>query len=233
MLLIEFLGLPGSGKTTLANAVAERLQPGAGAVHTRQAALADGKPALVRHAVRARYVISSALRQPGLFIAAFRLIRRDSQKNAREFAKVCWNMWCVLGWYVWLGRDREGIAIVDQGIMQAIWSVRLSAVRGMADWPGFVRRLDVIDGVVAVECDPETLAARLDARERQASRLSDAASRDRLWDAAQCAHERTFHEAGSVAPVLRIGNTATGNLHAPTDEILSWLKAMGVGRDVS
>jgi len=224
MVVVEFLGFSGSGKTTFANEVARRLQPTNHLVHTRNADLADDSPVFFRHFIRARYVLHSVLRNPEPFIAALRLIRQDRQPNVRIFAKVCWNLWCVLGWYGWLARrSGRGVAIVDQGVIQAILSVRLSALSDSADWSGFLQRFNMIDGVVVLGCNQKALQERLTARTEQISRLSHVSDINPLWQLAQRAYEQGCNEASCIAPLLQLTNESPEDLNAGVAKAISWL----------
>ena len=173
MRLIEFAGLPGSGKTTIVNRLASDLLFERETVYTRNKMMADDKSAMARHAVRARYVLRGLMTRPGLFLGALRLIRQDGQASLLSLAKVCWNFWCVLGWYLWLGRHAQsGVVLVDQGIIQAIWSVRFAAKRNEADWREFIASLPFeIDTVVVLWCDLAVVQERLSGRVGSYSRL--------------------------------------------------------------
>ena len=176
MRLIEFAGLPGSGKTTIVNRLASDLLSEGATVYTRYKMMADDKSALVRHLLRARYVLRGLMTRPGLFLRALSLIRQDGQASLFSLAKVCWNFWCVLGWYLWLARHAQGgVVLVDQGIIQAIWSVRFAASRKGAHWRAFITSLPFdIDAVVVVSCDLVVVQERLSGRVGGYSRLEHA-----------------------------------------------------------
>lgn len=219
--VIEFAGLPGSGKSTLAAKVVSRLCVGDYAVISRHEALADEKAAPIRHCVRARYVLTSILRDPKPFLQALQLIYTDRQPDFRTFARVCWNMWCVLGWYGWLSRCVTGIAIVDQGLLQAIWSVRLSAIRDTADWSRFLRDLGTIGAVIIVDCHDDGLHQRLASR-KQDSALSGVSVNDLIWTAGRHAFHKTLEDAAKIGPVLRLQNNNEQALDACLSKILDW-----------
>ena len=230
-ILIEFVGLPGAGKTTLARKVAQEIRVSNQLVITRSTELADDSWSVVRHVIRARYVLSSALREPKMFLASARLIHEDGQPNIISFAKVCWNLWWVLGGYGWLARNRGGVTVVDQGIMQAIWSVRLSALRSVADWAGFLRDFPMIDGIVIVDCSLGTAQQRLNMRIGNTSRLGCVTSRDRIWQVAQRAYAQAAREALAVAPVLRVTNDVGEDSYSGVSDILSWFESVyDIGR---
>lgn len=221
--IIEFLGLPGSGKTTIANQLARHLCASDVAVLTRSHALADEWLVFQRHLKRARYVISTAMRTPRPFLRALRLIREDGQHSLRATLKVCWNLWCVMGWYGWLSRNHQGMVIVDQGLAQAVWSVRLSALRAKADWVGFLRECGMIDAMVITDCDPSVLEARLSARDGQISRLSGRSLEDRYWQVAQNSFAEGCAEVETLVPTMRVRNEITDDPAQLVKKIADWL----------
>lgn len=228
LMIVEFLGLPGSGKTTIAKKLTRHLCASDAAVLTRGDALADERRVLQRHLWRARYVVATAMRAPRPFMRALRLIQVDGQHSLRAALKVCWNMWCVLGWYGWLARNHRGLVIVDQGLAQAVWSVRLSALRSEADWAGFLRQCGMIDGVVITECDPSVLKARLAARDGQVSRLSGRSLEDRYWQVAQNSFAKGCAEVEALFPCLRVRNETGDDPGQHVTAIADWLGMLAV-----
>lgn len=221
--VIEFFGLPGSGKTTITNKLVRHLRDAGIEVLTRSHALADERPVVVRHFLRARYVVASAIRTPRPFLLALRLIREDGQQSLHATLKVCWNMWCVLGWYGWLSRHHKGPVIADQGLAQAVCSIRLSAVHPRADWHDFLHEFGMIEAVVITECDPSLLEARLSARKGQNSRLSGIPRGDRHWQVAQRGFALGCDEIEALFPTLRVRNETSGDPEQLVAEIAQWL----------
>ncbi|MCC5987296.1 MAG: AAA family ATPase [Pararhodobacter sp.] len=230
-MIVEFLGLPGSGKTTLATELGRQLSTDGADVVMRGEVLADERSVAVRHLRRARYVAALAIRTPRLFLRALRLIRKDGQQNLRAVLKVCWNIWCVLGWYGWLSRHRrQAVVIVDQGLAQAVLSIRLSAVDTTADWRGFLREYGRIDAVVITECDPSLLKARLEARKGQVSRLSEISHQDRHWQVARRSFAEGCVEAEALFPTIRVRNETAEDTERLVAEVADWLEALAERR---
>lgn len=156
--VVEFVGLPNSGKTHFAKILVSELLRNSPRVAFRHFALADTRPLFLRHAIRARYVLSTAVRCPRPFAIALKLIATDRQQSAYRFARVAWNLWCVMGWYGWLSRHHSGPIVADQGLVQAIWSIRVSAQRNIVDWTKFMATHAPVDLVVAIHNDSSTTA---------------------------------------------------------------------------
>lgn len=161
-LVVEFVGLPASGKTTLAEAVEERLG-------------ADGEGALARDEVRittssgqratngnaptaAAMVTSEFLRGPLRTVRYLEAVRASGQDPRKVPAYVGYQL------YLWAELRRVtgggGIHLSDQGFLQHLWRIHLTA---SADDRGYLRRLAALhypafptDVVVFVDVDHET-----------------------------------------------------------------------------
>jgi thymidylate kinase len=176
-LLVEFAGLPGVGKTTLA-------------AHTRTSltergvacALADvGVSATVRRPVRVlrRLALASAQlsTQPSAAVTALRAVRSTGQESLLDAVSG------VLQWYAVqrLGvrsRQRGGVHLLEEGQVQTLWSLTLRAgVRRRAEGADALSRLTAglvagyrPDLVVVVEAPIDQVSSRLGARASKHSR---------------------------------------------------------------
>lgn len=173
-MIIEFIGLPGSGKSTIATYVEGELKKAQNVVRSRRHALADEHNTIARHLFRSRFVFFGILSAPLLLGKAAKIILHDGQGTSRETLKVMWNLWCVLGWYRWLWftMRSEQITVVDQGLGQAIWSISLNAKKFGDDWQAFLVNVGIENIIfVHVRCDRELAAHRLSGRLAGNSRM--------------------------------------------------------------
>src|SRR5660398_75520 len=172
---VEFYGLSGAGKTTLARELGLQLTRHGVSVTSRHEQLTDGSSFFGRHVRRLRFALFGLTRRPILFWDVFRKISRNGQVSVRDLLKVTWNFWCVMGWYLWHRSGRSGakIAVVDQGLLQAIWSVRFSARHQQVDWTWLLRDIGVTDILfVRLHLSAGLARRRLQAREHTCSRLA-------------------------------------------------------------
>ena len=168
---IEFFGLPGCGKTTVAGALEHALRARGYQVVSRRHALSDTGRAPLRHVKRARFVVVGLALAPGRFVRAARLIRAGRQASALRGAKVTWNLWCVMGWYLWERNRpaRRRIAVVDQGLAQALWSIETSTGERTGAWRALLSDFGLDDvAFVHVRCEPALSRCR--AQRRDAAR---------------------------------------------------------------
>lgn len=213
---IELLGLPGSGKTTLAGAVGQRF---ARAHISRADALADDLPAIHRHLRRALYVLPCLIAHPRLIWGVFQRVRASRQGSAHALLKTCWNFWTVIG--LTLSTRSQGKPLFsDQGVVQAIWSVALSAREDVGDWWEFLARYEVLPGIlVVVYCPAEITSKRLGARAVGTSRLTGVSADDVAWDHASRILARLVSEARAHCAVVEIHNDGLRTIDALADEI--------------
>jgi Mrp family chromosome partitioning ATPase len=165
-LLVTFVGLPGTGKSTLSARVAE---------------------ALCRRGIPCRVCDEAAFRKPGNKVAwvarevvarpwrsvrAVRGIVATRQRSFLDLVKMVVNWFC-LSFLIRRAAAAGGVGLFDEGLYQALWSIGLGARN--EDW---LRSLPLLDPVppapsltVVVQGRLETVERRLAARPGCASRL--------------------------------------------------------------
>ncbi len=122
-LCVEFLGLPGAGKSTISRLVA-------GLLHERGVAVTDPAPdpdrSLTRGATKLWCAGRALVRHPGHAARWIRLIVRSRQRRLSD-------AWVVLvNWLYLLDRIGHhgigpGVYVMDQGLFQALWSLAYGA----------------------------------------------------------------------------------------------------------
>jgi thymidylate kinase len=160
-MIVEFAGLPGSGKTTLRNAVAAELTSRGWPVEARHVIRPSGDRfrALVH---RAR----SAGAYPGVCRSAVQAMAGDS-RPMRERAFALRLTAVTLDNYRWL-RGRETIGLIDEGLLQRGFllftgTVHAAPTKAMSR---YVRALPVPDLVVHLRLDSADVRTRLGDRQR-------------------------------------------------------------------
>ncbi|MFH0946843.1 MAG: hypothetical protein V2A76_16745 [Planctomycetota bacterium] len=166
--VIEFLGLPAAGKTTLALAVADILR--AEGVRVFLPAVHEVHPSggVRNKASRLAFLCGRFLRHPAALWRAFAAIRRTRQETHADLRTVLENL-VTVAWLAERARAEGGVHLFDQGVFQAVWSVGLNAA--YFDAKRHLTRLPRPDLLVLVTVEPQSGLSRLAARAEDGSRL--------------------------------------------------------------
>jgi hypothetical protein len=171
-LCIEFFGLPGSGKSTIArnvHAALSRIHP---EIVFAPDLLADEARGPVRVATKLRLILSEIVRN-GAILDLARKTLATRQPRLRDRLRAVFTVATVASLYSSLRRRHMG-AVLDQGMLQAIWSIQLrlpitpnsGLVRDMIKNAAYARHI-----YVSVEVPAEVCAERLEARVSKHSRM--------------------------------------------------------------
>lgn len=168
-MIIEFIGESGCGKSTLAGRVFPNV-PGA----RRKGSLttADNLKAMVR-VIRDRRARSVFIALAGLSVSVNGLNRMA--KNILYYAGLA-DVLLKAG-------DRDKVWILDQGLIQAVYSLYFRAAPSDTRYSEIIRRLvtDYPVAVIACSCDDETLRSHI------TSRMHDPSERGRRIESADAA----------------------------------------------
>lgn len=175
--VVEFVGLPGVGKTTTSRAVAAKLESQEYHVNEPTRRIA----ARSRHhrvASKARFVIASFVSQPRIGMATSRAIFASGQKSVSHLSKVLFNFHYTAG--VVASCQQSGcLCLLDQGPYQGIWSIGFSSSQ---EWSTVINQFEsplsqlTPDLVVFVEADETTIADRLRNRTKGKTRFEPGTS---------------------------------------------------------
>lgn len=164
--IVEFVGLPGVGKSTvsrLSAAVLDKNHPRVWEPTRR----VDDRSGPHRVLSKGRHAAEHALRRPRTALSMTRNLLKTDQASTTDCVRVSFNLQYVSG-VVARARATPGLALLDQGPYQGIWSVGLRSTIG---WDSLLNRFayflsrTAADLVVLVEADTDTIARRLRSRE--------------------------------------------------------------------
>lgn len=171
-MVIELIGLPGAGKSTLSRLIAERLTAAGHrvdeATYVRDHRLSGPRRVVEKLALALACLGAQPRRSAEL---AFR-VARTRQATLADWGTSVFNFLYVSALH--RRRRGDGVLLLDQGIAQALWSIGFAAKR--EDWAEIVARRDRApapwpDLVVVVRASPAVILERLRQRSKQASRL--------------------------------------------------------------
>ena len=119
---IEFLGLPGSGKTTIARELIGLLRERQAPVRFSGEIMGDGLP-LLRRTLRRLALVTQGVVQAGTRMYSASRGLTPEHSLGKGAAKTWWNFLSVLAMQA--PAQRGGLLIADQGLAQGIWTARI------------------------------------------------------------------------------------------------------------
>ena len=166
--MIEFLGLPAAGKTTLARAAAGILRAQGVTVELPAVHQVHPSGGVKGKASRLALLSGRCLRRPVATMRALAAIRRTRQETCADLRTV-WENLLTVTWLIERARAAGGVHLLDQGVFQAVWSIGQSATYFNAK-----RHLEGLprpDLLVLLAVEQQAGMSRLAAREKDGSRL--------------------------------------------------------------
>jgi shikimate kinase len=171
---IEFLGLPGSGKTTLSHHAAEILREKGITVLEPTYLINNEVRTIQRYLIKSWYSIKLACLQPAWALNWLRFIVQSKQKTLQDFISMIVNCLYILEIYRHHGEHHD-ICFLDQGIYQALLSLSYNSKKENLIERQFVTAMDFLATlglqVIHIETGVDTIVQRLKERYKKQSRL--------------------------------------------------------------
>lgn len=180
--VIEFVGLPGVGKSTLSHRVAEILQQRGWQVDQPTYSVDHKMRTWERLLLKLRLVSGEAILHPACAVRSVKAILATRQASAADFIRLTVN-WLFMSSLLRKTDRRTGVHMFDEGLLNALWSIGFSA--RSADTVGILgelarqRTTPVV--VALIEADIAAVRERLDLRRNGHSRLERAGPADDAW----------------------------------------------------
>jgi thymidylate kinase len=229
--LVEFFGLPGSGKSTMSRVVAEALRQKGCAVSELTYDIDHQRSTTRSQLLKLSHIAPYAAAHPGRAVSDMARVAATRQATMRDLAKSIFN-WTFISSLAVRKRSPHGVLLLDQGVAQALWSVGFAARDqswlDLLDTSAPALRPDL---VIHVRADLRAIGDRLDRRQRHASRM-DGRGRDHraLARAARRAGAVLARMRAAGVEVVEVDNSDRAQLasgaRAATDAITARLRAL-------
>jgi thymidylate kinase len=179
-MIIEFIGLPGAGKSTLSHQVAALLRAAGETVSEESFNLAHRRGPIRRRLVKVRFAVATLLRFPIKSAALVRMIAPARSATPVATTVKTLELLYVCGLVAQQAR-RPGIHLLDQGFFTSLGAVCLDtqarvALGPLIDLGSACCRRSPADLVVVLEVSPGTVLSRLADRPGRTSRLEKRAA---------------------------------------------------------
>lgn len=173
-LVVEFLGLPGAGKSHLARTLADELRARGESVSIPTARVDESVPAPQRLLRKSMLAAREAVAHPRRSAAAMASIR-DAVRAGDGGAAGRSLQWLVTARLLADARRMEGVHLLEEGLTQALWSIGSRGDVGpMLEHAGTAQHFS--DVVVVVDAPLALVRRRLEDRSSRHSRLQRAAA---------------------------------------------------------
>jgi len=238
-LVVEFLGLPGSGKSVLAHATARVLRERGVDVHEPTYKLAHERGEAARQVTKAWQTLTATVRSPRDTFSWFRAFAASRQARRSGLIKLTVN-WLHLTTVLERAGRSAGVILLDQGLLQALWSVEYEARRSLLESERLAERLaDCLPeraAIVLTEASLTTVERRLAGRPGATSRLEQApdleVTRSLAWAREALARVEALGTAVAARrgiPLLRVANDEDGGLDATAQWLGDKISALSRG----
>lgn len=165
-MIVEFAGVPGAGKTTVASAVADALREQGNRVREPTERLTFEVSTPRRILTKAGIAGRAFFSDPGYAGTTAGVLRESGQTKSRMHIKNIFNMLFVRG--VYRAATGEVSTVLDQGLLQGLWSIAYYS-RDRPDpspeWFSFLSTVTQPVCIVLVEASEDIVRDRLVARE--------------------------------------------------------------------
>ncbi len=175
-MIIEFTGIPGSGKSYISRLLGEKLQE-AGEKVSEPSRIIGHAPALPRMTFKLLYTIHFILLHPLLASRLVSSIIRSGQRSPSDLIKSLVNILFLLG-LVNRHRNSRGIVLLDQGLVQGLASVAYGASDELPFV--FLEMVPLPDALIRVRVSLDVAVSRLSTRKTGGGSRVEKAPEDEL-----------------------------------------------------
>lgn len=172
--LVEMVGLPASGKTTLCYRIKDILNQRGIPTNYPPCGLPKTNSCLFEKLRKGISIIPFVLANPGYIFRSARIILSRKDKN-KTYTHRYLNAWLFASYLNQRYRRLREVTLFCQSLFQVLWSIGFGSRDGyLLNLPSsFLKSIRVADMVVIVEADLATIERRLDARPGKESCLEN------------------------------------------------------------
>jgi glycosyltransferase involved in cell wall biosynthesis/thymidylate kinase len=231
-ILVEFIGLPGSGKSTLNYEVAEVLKDRGIRVESPTMDITK-RFIFFRVPVKLYFFCSETIFHPFFSLKLYSFIISTEQKGLNNLVKVFFNLSYVVNLIRRSKRNRQ-ISLLDQGIIQALYSIIFSAGLDIDDIIKRIPELPLPDLVVSLQVSKENVLKRINRREYIQSRIEFYGESERynfLEKAENILNKlESYIKSNKGIELIELNNNTEVDLRKVQDILPAYIKKVSEGR---
>ncbi len=230
--VVELAGLPGSGKTTLAERLVEEMRSSGVPCTVADANISARARKEVRMVRRAGYALREVAGEPGASRRAAGVLVRSRQEAGRDTAAVL-AQWLATERLASRSREGSGVRLLEEGLVQTVWTATLRAGRlDPGDLWSCLPSAAHPDLVLYLDARPDLAARRLSRRTSRHSRLQQGPATSLVGELRR--GQAIFDQLLLTSPVrvarLTAGGSSLDALVAQAAELLHQAHARGAER---
>lgn len=166
---IEFIGNPGSGKSTISQLLADHLIDNNKSIYDLSREVSNNSN-LKKKIKKVLYILRFVFLRPITSYIIVKDIKKTNQPTTKLIVKMSANILYIKSLIDRLSRSNYDYVILDQGLIQAIWSINLEGKNSLY-FPELMKDLPNSYCLIHVEVNDDLLIKRLNSREGQHSRF--------------------------------------------------------------
>lgn len=166
---IEFIGVPGSGKTTICKSFYSKKNDYFGSLYPDFIINTSEKRSFIKIFQKSLFAFIYLIRKPKKSQKLLYKIFESKQETKSEVLSLSLNI-LYISFFLYYSRHMKKKVILDQGIFQAIWSINLKS-RNIIPLKEFLKIIELPDIIIYVKVDDNLTHSRLEQRKGKNSRM--------------------------------------------------------------
>lgn len=216
-LIVEFVGLPGSGKTTIAKEIYDRGNI-AGNTVDYPLYIFYKKSWISRNVSKLLNIFFFAVVNPLVFLTIIKMVVTSGQKRPSDYFRLSLNSVYIIS-IIKKFSTSENIVLFDEGILHHGWAIKLGAKKSV-DFEKYLRICGPDSIIIHVFCDKEVVKERMINRGKLNSRHKFI--KDDLEKSEKLMHECLRYTCGNL---ISLENSKPGSMVNNADEIVKILES--------
>lgn len=170
-MIVEFIGLPGSGKSTLEKCIYNEGECIGGKDTKHPLMELDSKKWIKRNLLKFFVILGYAVTKPKKTLEICTTIIESKQKNKYDYIRLIFNSLYIFYMYDTYKNSRD-IIFFDEGLVHNSWAIRVNAIREF-DVVKYYKIAGITSSLIIVNSNHEIIKTRIALRDNINERIKD------------------------------------------------------------